>query len=68
MVGFAEALLERIGATAKPFERRLLARTRARLEEAMEPTALAEALREGSRLPTASAVRLGSSGDGQGVV
>jgi len=66
MVGFAEALLERIGATTKPFEGDLLARTRARLADAMEPAALAEALREGSRLPTASAVRLGASGDGRG--
>jgi predicted ATPase len=66
MVGFAEALLERIGATTKPFEGGLLARTRARLADAMEPAALAEALREGSRLPTASAVRLGASGDGRG--
>ena len=67
MVGFAEGLLERIGATTKPFERGLLARTRARLQEAMEPAALAEALWEGSHLPTASAVQLGASGDGQGV-
>jgi predicted ATPase/DNA-binding SARP family transcriptional activator len=58
MLGFAEGLLERIGATMKPFELGLFERTRERLGGAMDAAALAELLRAGARLPRADARRL----------
>ena len=59
MLGFTTAVLDRIGATMKPFEERLFERTRARLRETLGDTELEDALAAGTRLHRADAVRLG---------
>ena len=50
LLGFAAALLERIGATMKPNELRLYDRTRSRLRDALGAAELAEALASGAGL------------------
>ena len=61
MLGYTTALLDRIGATMKPFEERLFERTRSRLREALGDAELEAALAAGARLHRADAVRLGMS-------
>jgi predicted ATPase/DNA-binding SARP family transcriptional activator len=59
MLGFTAALLERLGATTKPVEERLFAKTRDRLRGALGAAELEVALAAGARLPRADAVGLG---------
>lgn len=59
MLGFTTALLDRIGATMKPFEERLFERTRGRLRETLGDAEFEDALAAGARLRRADAVRLG---------
>ena len=50
LLGFAAMLLDRIGATMKPFEQRLFDRTQGRLLESLGEERLVEAIREGEHL------------------
>ena len=59
LLGYTTALLDRIGATMKPFEARLFERTCGRLREALGDAELEDALAAGTRLHRADAVRLG---------
>ena len=59
MLGFMNALLERIGATRKPFEEDLYVRTRGALARALGEGALEAALADGAGLRPVDAVGLG---------
>jgi hypothetical protein len=61
MLGFAIALLDRIGATMKPFEQNLYERTRDALHTALGATRLESTLAEGARLRLPSAIKLAST-------
>jgi hypothetical protein len=61
MLGFTLALLERIGATMKPFEQSLYERTRDALESALGGTGFDAALGEGERLQISDIVALAST-------
>ncbi len=58
MLGFTTALLDRIGATMKPFEQDLYGRTRKTLHTALGNDALERALADGARLQLSEAVAL----------
>jgi hypothetical protein len=61
MLGFTLALLERIGATMKPFEQSLYERTRAALEAALGDAAFNAAFSDGERLQLGDAISLAST-------
>ena len=61
MLGFTIALLDQIGATMKPFERRLYERTREALDSALGGAQLDAAISEGKRLRLSDAVTLAST-------
>jgi predicted ATPase/DNA-binding SARP family transcriptional activator len=61
MLGFTSTLLNRIGATMKPFEQRLYTRTHQTLRAALGEHAFESALRDGARLQLSDAVELASA-------
>ncbi len=61
VLGFASALLERISATSKPFERRLYETTFGRLDATFGRPALDDLLATGSRMPDLDGIALARS-------
>ena len=66
LLGFAAMLLDRIGATMKPFEQRLFDRTQGRLLESLGEERLVEAIREGEHLEMDGVYSLSQTVAGEG--